>query len=100
MQRVPKLRGFKRFWDKPTTVTTDQLAAIGGTIDNVTLYENKIINSVEAVVRVVKGSGELKTKLNVKLQGSSETAKNAIQAAGGTFEKVDRVKSAGKTSTK
>jgi large subunit ribosomal protein L15 len=100
MQRVPKLRGFTRFWDKPTTVTTDQLATIGGTIDNVTLYEHKIVDSVETRVRVVMGRSDLKVKLTVALQGASETAKNAIQAAGGTFKKVDRIKSAGKTTTK
>jgi large subunit ribosomal protein L15 len=99
MQRIPKLRGFTPFWSKPITVTTDELAKIGGDIDNVTLYEAKLVESVEAKARVVLGKTELKSKLNVKLQGASQSAISAIQKAGGQFEKVDRIKSAGKKTT-
>lgn len=40
-------------------------------------------------VKVLAG-GKLERKLNVKLQGCSESAKLAIEAAGGTFEIVKR----------
>jgi large subunit ribosomal protein L15 len=95
-KRIPKLRGFTPFWDKPVTVTTEQLNQFKGTVDNFTLYEAKIINDPSRVARVVV-RGDLSTKVDVKLQGASEKAVEAITKAGGSFVKTDRVKSAGKS---
>lgn len=95
-KRIPKLRGFTPFWDKPVTVTTEQLNQFKGVVDNFTLYEAKIINDPSRVARVVV-RGDLSTKVDVKLQGASEKAIEAITKAGGSFVKTDRVKSAGKS---
>ncbi len=95
-KRIPKLRGFKPYWDQPVTVTTGQLNNFKGVVDNFTLYEAKVLNSPSENARVVV-RGELKTKVDVKLQGASANAIEAISKAGGSFEKVARVKSAGKS---
>lgn len=93
-KRIPKLRGFKPFWDKPVTITTGQLSRFDGNVDNFTLYEVKMIDNPSVVVRVVV-RGELKNKLNVKLQGASQNAIEMIVKAGGSFDKVARVKATG-----
>lgn len=95
-KRIPKLRGFTPFWDKPTTVTTNQLNQFKGVVDNFTLYEARLINDPSKIARVVV-SGDLNTKVDVKLQGASEKAIEAITKAGGSFVKTDRVKAAGKS---
>ena len=95
-KRIPKLRGFTPFWDKPTTVTTGQLNEFKGLVDNFTLYEAKILNNPSDIARVVV-RGDLKSKVDVKLQAASEKAVEAIAKAGGSFVKTDRVKAAGKS---
>jgi large subunit ribosomal protein L15 len=94
-KRIPKLRGFKRFWDKPTTITTAKLNDFKGEVDNFTLYEAKLIKNPSAIVRVVN-SGELTSKVNVHLQGASEKAIETITKAGGSFTKTGRVKAVSK----
>ncbi len=94
-KRIPKLRGFTPFWDKPVTVTTGQLNQFKGLVDNFTLYEAKIISKPDVIARVVV-RGDITSKVDVKLQGASEKAIAAITKAGGSFDKVDRVKAAGK----
>lgn len=95
-KRIPKLRGFTPFWDKPITVTTSQLNQFSGLVDNFTLYEAKMISNPSVVVRVTL-RGDITSKVDVKLQGASAKASEAITKAGGSFVKVDRVKSAGKS---
>lgn len=87
--RIPKLRGFKQFRDKPTTLTTGALNAFSGLVDNYTLYEARIIAQPDQKVRVVV-RGELTAKVQVKLQGASDKAIELITKAGGSFEKTDR----------
>lgn len=94
-KRIPKLRGFTPFWDKPVTVTTAKLNLFKGVVDNFTLYEAKILSNPSEIARVVV-RGDLSTKVDVKLQGASEKAIEMITKAGGSFQKVERVKSAGK----
>lgn len=89
-KRIPKLRGFKRHVAKPTTITTRRLNQFSGVVDNFTLYEAKIIDDPSVIARVVL-NGEVTSKVDVKLQAASESAVKAIQKAGGTFEKTDRV---------
>jgi large subunit ribosomal protein L15 len=96
-KRIPKLRGFTPFWDKPITVTTGQLSAYSGLVDNFTLYEARVIDDPSRIVRVVV-RGELKSKVDVKLQGASQNAIEVITKAGGSFQKTARVKAAGKVS--
>lgn len=89
--RIPKLRGFKAFWDKPVTLTTEKLNNFTGLVDNYVLYEARVIKSPDVNVRVVV-RGDLKTKVNVKLQGASQGAIETITKAGGSFEKTERPK--------
>lgn len=95
--RIPKLRGFKPFWDKPVTLTTGKLNDFEGLVDNFTLYEARILSKPDQIVRVVV-RGELKSKVQVKLQGASENAIEAITKAGGSFEKTARPKATAKQS--
>jgi len=99
ISRVPKMRGFRPFWDKPVTVTTAQLNKLGGTVDNFTLYEAKILSKPDQIARVVV-RGELKNKVTVRLQGASKSAVEVIKKAGGSFEKVERPKAASKKEDK
>ncbi len=95
-KRLPKLRGFTPFWDKPATITTAQLNQFNGVVDNFTLYEAKIIDDPSMISRVVL-RGDVTSKVDVKLQAASEKAIEMIVKAGGSFQKTDRVKSAGKS---
>ena len=98
-KRIPKLRGFTQFRDKPTTVTTQQLDRFKGLVDNFTLYEARMVKSPSTVVRVAL-RGEIKSKVDVRLQGASQGAIDAITKAGGSFEKVARVKQTAKEDDK
>lgn len=96
-KRIPKLRGFKPVQRaEKVTITTEQLNAFKGSVDNFTIYEARITSSPSAIVRVVE-KGEVTAKLTVSLQGATPKAIKAIEKAGGTFKKTDRVK---QTSTK
>ncbi|MGI8951856.1 MAG: 50S ribosomal protein L15 [Chitinophagaceae bacterium] len=48
------------------------------------LYANKLISRTDKVK--ILGNGELKAKLNFKVNAASEKAKSAIEAAGGNVE--------------
>lgn len=97
-KRIPKLRGFTPFWDKPITVTTAQLNTFKGTVDNFTLYEAKLISHPTVIARIVF-KGDVTVALDVHLQAASPKAVEAITKAGGSFTKSDRVKSAGKSDS-
>lgn len=91
-KRIPKLRGFTPIQRaRKVTVTTSLLNDFKGNVDNFTLYEAKITSSPSDVVRVVL-NGEVTQKIAVHLQGASPQAIKAIEKAGGTFTKTDRVK--------
>ncbi len=89
MTRIPKLRGFTQINPKPITVTTGVLNSFEGVVDNYTLYQAKILRKPDQKVRIVL-RGELKTKVQVSVQGASENAIAAIVAAGGSFQKTAR----------
>ena len=91
MQRLPKLRGFKSHKPKAATVYTGQLELVKGTVDNFSLFEAGLVDSPYSNVKVVV-RGELTKKVTVKLQGASATAVESIQKAGGSFDKVERIK--------
>lgn len=91
ISRIPKLRGFKPFWDKPIIVTTSVLNKFDGLVDNFTLYQARILCAPDQKARVVV-RGELTAKVQVKLQGASEKAIEMITKAGGSFEKTERPK--------
>ena len=98
-KRIPKLRGFKPFRKKPTTVTTGQLNKFKGLVDNFTVYEARLTSSPKDIVRVVL-RGELTSKVDVKLQGASQKAIEVITKAGGSFQEVERVKTIAKSVDK
>lgn len=88
MQRIPKKRGFKSLRVPAQVVYTDQLEALAGkTADNHTLVEAGLISTPYHTVKIIL-NGELKSKVTVKVQAASKGAVEAIQKAGGTFEKV------------
>lgn len=90
VQRLPKLPGFTSHRPKAENVFTDQLGAVGGTIDNFSLFNAGLISSPHTKVKVIT-RGEVSKKVTVKLQAASETAVAAIQKAGGTFAAVPQV---------
>lgn len=89
--RLPKLRGFKSKRDEVETVYTSNLDAIKKTIiDSTVLAENKLISNPYVAVKLLVG-GKLTTKKTVKLYKASKEAIKAIEAAGGTYESVNRL---------
>jgi large subunit ribosomal protein L15 len=97
ISRIPKLRGFTPFKEQPTTVTTSQLNAFSGLVDNFTLYEARILKRPDQAARVVV-RGDLTVKVQVKLQGASANAIDAIVKAGGSFDKTNRPQATKATS--
>lgn len=91
MQRLPKLPGFKSHKVKMENVYTSDLEAFGGkTVDTAVLAEAGLITNAYVNVKLLH-RGALTKKVTVNLQAASKTAVEAIQAAGGSFEKTARV---------
>lgn len=89
--RLPKLRGFKSKRAKPQNVRTSQLELVKGvSIDNHSLAEAGLTSNPHVPVKLIFDS-ELKAKKTVKLQSASAKAIEAIQKAGGSFDKVDQI---------
>lgn len=89
MMRLPKLKGFKSVRTPAQVVYTSQLEKFGGkTVDNLALAEAGVIATAYHSVKIVL-KGELSAAVTVKVQGASKGAVEAIQAAGGTFEKIE-----------
>jgi len=89
MQRLPKLHGFRSFRVSAENVFTDQLNDLGSTVDNQVLADKGLVSTPYARVKLLK-RGDLTKKVDVSLQGASETAIEAVQKAGGSFTKVAR----------
>lgn len=98
MQRIPKLPGFRSIRVPAENVYTGQLDAVGGTIDNFSLFNAGLVSSPYVRVKLIV-KGEVTKKVTVKLQAASETAAAAVQKAGGTFAAVDQVKRIKKEKT-
>lgn len=91
IRRVPKF-GFKNpFRVEYEVINLDVLEALaaGGatTVDHDYLVSKGLISRPNKLVKVL-GRGELKAKLEVKLNKYSATAKKAIEAAGGTATEI------------
>ncbi|MBL7752974.1 MAG: 50S ribosomal protein L15 [Chitinophagaceae bacterium] len=90
-RRLPK-RGFKNINRVSYKVLNlGQLDAIAeryelSEISPETLYVTGLINRTDLIK--VLGKGELKTKLSFRINAVSDTARKAIEAAGGTIELV------------
>lgn len=90
MQRLPKLRGFTSKRTAMENVYTGQLNSLGANIDNFTLAEAGIISSPYVKTKVIT-KGELTKKVNVNLQGASQSSIDAIQKQGGKFTVTPQV---------
>jgi large subunit ribosomal protein L15 len=89
MQRLPKLPGFRSFKPRAEVIYTGQLDAFGGkTADAEALAKAGLISSAFVKIKVIT-KGEVTKKVTVKAQLISASALEAIQKAGGSFEKVD-----------
>lgn len=87
-QRVPKLPGFRSIRVKAENIYTAQLSEVGATVDNFTLAEKGLTTSPYVKVKLILG-GDVTKKVNVKLQGASKSAIEAVTKAGGTFTMID-----------
>ena len=88
-RRLPK-RGFKNIWRKEfaeVNVSALNLFDDETTVDAVALVEVGILKNVLDGVRIL-GDGELTKKLTVKAQGFTKSAKEKIEAAGGSAEVI------------
>ncbi len=91
MQRLPKLPGFTSKRIPAEVVYTGQLDAISAKIiDTAVLAEAGLVSSAHVVVKLLV-KGDVTKKHDVKLQNASAAAIEALQKAGGSFEKVARV---------
>ena len=89
-RRLPK-RGFTNIFAKEyTVVNVGELEKLenGTTVTAELLKKQGIISKIEKDGLKVLGRGELTKKLDVKAAKFSETAKKAIEAAGGSAEVV------------
>lgn len=91
MKRLPKLPGFRSIRVKAENVYTGQLDAVGGTVDNFTLFNAGLVSSPYTRVKLIL-KGDVSKKINVKLQSASESAIAAVQKAGGSFTKTEQIK--------
>jgi large subunit ribosomal protein L15 len=89
MQRLPKLHGFKSHKVRAENVFTDQLDALGTTVDTQVLADKGLISSPYVRVKILN-RGAVTKKVTVSLQAASETAVEAIVNAGGEFKKTPR----------
>lgn len=83
-QRVPKLKGFNNpFRVEYSPVNLDQVAALGvGSVDPEVLVSSGLVRKGTFVK--VLGRGELTAKVDVTAHAMSKSARDAIEAAGGT----------------
>lgn len=88
-RRLPK-RGFKNIWAKKfaeVNVETLNRFDEGAEIDAVALVEYGILKNVLDGVKIL-GNGEVTKKLTVRAQAFTKSAKEKIEAAGGTAEVI------------
>ncbi len=89
VRRLPNIRGFTNIWrTEYTPINVDQLEEIfaaGSTISPGTLAMVGLIKRPDELVKVL-GRGDLKTRLTVRAHAFSKSARQKIEAAGGTAE--------------
>ena len=88
-RRLPK-RGFKNVNHKDiASVNLSALEAFedGATVDIEALFEKGLVKGAHDGVKIL-GGGELTKKLNVKVNSYSASAKEKIEALGGTAEVI------------
>jgi large subunit ribosomal protein L15 len=87
--RLPKLPGFINHWRQEFDVVNvhrlEGLYADGDVVDAESLKAKGVIKSASAAVKVL-GDGELTKKLTVRVDKVSGSARQKIEAVGGTVE--------------
>ncbi|HEY1645673.1 MAG TPA: 50S ribosomal protein L15 [Candidatus Saccharimonadales bacterium] len=92
MQQLPKLPGFKSHRVPAEVVKLGQLEDIKvKVIDATVLAEHKLISNPFVRVKLLVG-GDFKSAKTVRLPEASQTARDDLTKAGGSFEKVERLK--------
>ena len=90
MQKLPKLPGFKSHRVSAENVYTGQLERFGGkTVTAETLAQAGLISNAYVSVKLL-AKGDLTKKVTVKLPAASAGAIEAVEKAGGSFEKTAR----------
>ena len=90
MQRLPKLRGFKSHKVGHENIFTSDLEQFAGkVVDNDAIAKAGLVSNPFVSVKLLK-RGDLKGEVTVKLQAVSATALEAVESAGGSFEKTVR----------
>lgn len=98
--RLPKLRGFKSKRQVIETVSTGQIDSLKkSVVDTHALYEAGLISAPYVSVKLVSKGG-IQSKKTVRLPGASAAAAKAVEAAGGSFERVARIGQPAKKSAK
>jgi len=90
-RRVPKLKHFPLVNPKEfTVINVGKLAdlAAGSTVDLEALVKAGVVTSPKHPLKVL-GNGDLKVKLTVQAAAFSATAREKIEAAGGSVEIID-----------
>ncbi len=91
MRKLPKLPGFRSHRAPAESVYTGQLEELkSATITAETLADASLISSAYVDVKLLV-KGDLKKKVTVKLPSASASAIEAVQKAGGSFEKTARL---------
>jgi large subunit ribosomal protein L15 len=88
VRRIPKLKGFKSIHIPAQVVYTDMLNEVKGAVTNQSLFEAGLVSTPYHSVKIIL-RGDIKAKVDVKVQAASKTAVEAITKVGGNFEKVD-----------
>ncbi len=94
-RRVPK-RGFTNIFKvRYQSVNVSRLQNLAdknklenGVVNAEVLYKNGLISKAVSPFKIL-GTGDLTAKLNVEAYAFSETAKNKIEAAGGTIKEIE-----------
>jgi large subunit ribosomal protein L15 len=93
-RRIPKFgftNIFKVYFQVVNVGVIEKLASTKGLSDEVinieVLKKHGLISSTKSPVKLL-GNGELKTKLKIQVNAFSQTAKDKVEAAGGTIEKI------------
>lgn len=89
--RLPKHRGFKSHRVPAETIYTGQLEAIKKAgVDTQALFEAGLISSPHVNAKLLV-KGEITSKKDVKVQGASAAAIEAVKKAGGSVSIIERL---------
>ncbi len=86
--RLPKLRGFTSHRQKAHNIKTSELDELKlKKVDNFVLAEKGLVPHPFSKVKLIADK-DIKTIVEVKLQGASTSAKAIVEKAGGTFVQI------------